>query len=275
MDMQALINQYQQHLVAALLARIAATEAAVGNMFGFEMLRHGDATLVMAHHWPRRPDQIPFDRVYAYAAPAAATRDPILERVASAQVDAIVEVLDDAQHTATEARLHQEQFTPRWEIPWFHLRLDQWTAPPSALVFVRKIEPHETARFATLLIQGYGYHGMEATFWHTFARYGYTAPGFHCFVAEVNDVPIAGGVLHIHDTIALVDGAATVPQYRGLGAQKALLTARMHYAREHGCTYAVSRTGAGSISHQNMEKLGLSIVARSRAWRRAIVSPGT
>ena len=123
------------------------------------------------------------------------------------------------------------------------------------------------AYFATVLVQGYAYTGAHATYWHTFAQYGYTAPGFHCFVAEVNAVPIGVGVLHLAGTTALVDGAATLPPYRGRGAQTALLVARLHYARDQGCTYAVSRTERGSISQQNMAKLGLRVVTHSTAWR--------
>jgi GNAT superfamily N-acetyltransferase len=122
-------------------------------------------------------------------------------------------------------------------------------------------------QFATVLVHGYGYTGMQATYWHTFAQYGYTAPGFHCFVAELNAAPVGAGVLHLAGPTALVDGAATLPPYRGQGVQKALLAARMQYARDHGCAYAVSRTGYGSISQQNMEKLGLTMVTHSTAWR--------
>jgi GNAT superfamily N-acetyltransferase len=108
---------------------------------------------------------------------------------------------------------------------------------------------------------------VQATYWRTFAEHGYTASGFHCFVAELNGVPIGAGVLHLAGATALVDGAATLPEYRGRGAQTALFVARMQYAREHGCGYAVSRTARGSVSQQNMEKLGLTVVTYSTAWR--------
>ncbi len=86
-------------------------------------------------------------------------------------------------------------------------------------------------------------------------------------MAEVDSTPIGVGVLHLAGATALIDGAATLPQYRGRGAQTALLGARLQYAREQGCAYAVSRTGRGSISQQNMEKLGLTVVTHSTAWR--------
>ena len=75
------------------------------------------------------------------------------------------------------------------------------------------------------------------------------------------------GVLHIEGTTAPSTSAATLPQYRGLGTQTALLATRIQYAKDQGCQYAVSRTGRGSISQQNMEKLGMTIVSYSTAWR--------
>ncbi len=269
------IAQYEQHLVAALRLRIAATEAVVGNVFGFETLQHNATTLVMAHQWPRTPEQIPFDRVYSYRVLAPAAHDPILTHLETAKIDAVVEVLAGAQQDLTEARLHREQFAPSWEIPWLQVRTDQVTAPLSTHVHVRKVGHHEMERFASVFTRGYEYQDAQATYWHTFAKYGYTAPGFHCFFAETNGTPVGVGVLHIRDTIALVDGAATLPDYRGQGAQKALLAARIHYARDHGCTYAFSRTRSGSISQRNMERLGFVVVARCSAWRRNTESTGS
>jgi len=124
--------------------------------------------------------------------------------------------------------------------------------------------------FAALFVEAYAYRGASAAAWHTFVRHGYRAAGFHCFVAEMNHVPLGVGVLHLQGTTALVDGAATVPHARGLGVQKALLAARVEYARAQGCTHAFSRTGAGSISQQNLEKVGFHEVCRTLAWRRTI-----
>jgi GNAT superfamily N-acetyltransferase len=266
------ITWYQQHLVAALRRRIAATEAALGNVFGFETIQRDATTLVRAHRWPNTMDHIPFDRVYNYRVLAPTTPDPILTHLQASKVDAVVEVLAGAPHDPTAAHLHREQFAPSWEISWLQVRTDQCTAPLSVHIRVRKVGHHEMEHFAALFTEGYEYRDVQATYWHTFAQYGYTAPGFHCFVAEINGTPVGVGVLHIEGAVAFVDGAATLPSYRGQGAQKALLTARIRYARNHGCTYAFSRTRCGSISQRNMEQLGFVVIARSWAWRRIVGS---
>jgi GNAT superfamily N-acetyltransferase len=262
-----LVNRYQQHLVDALLTRVAATDAVRHDLFGFEIVHHGTATAVLAHGWPRPPDEVPFNRVYHYTALDAAAADPLLDRVSGPAVDAVVEVLAGPHEVAAATQLRRAGWTPRWQIPWLHVPLAEVTALAPRRVQVRRVLPTELAQFANVLVQGYGYVGVQATYWRTFAEHGYTAPGFHCFVAELNGVPIGAGVLHLAGATALVDGAATLPEYRGRGAQTALFVARMQYAREHGCRYAVSRTGRGSVSQQNMEKLGLTVVTYSTAWR--------
>ena len=60
-----------------------------------------------------------------------------------------------------------------------------------------------------------------------------------CFLAELHGVPIATGALAIHDRVALLAGASTVPQSRRQGAQGALLEARLRYAAQAGCDLAM------------------------------------
>ncbi len=262
-----MIERYQQQLVDALIARVKCAKAASPSPFGFESHRHGQATLVHARSWPDAADQLPFARVFHYEAPATASPDPILARCTDDRIDAIFEVLPGSHSARTSEYLRQHNFTPRWEIPWLDIKTEQFSATGETRHIIRQVARHEMEQFADLFVEGYGYSGVQAAFWHAFARYGYMAADFHCFVAEVQRQPAAFGVVHIKENIALVDGAATLPRFRGLGLQKALLTARIRYAHERGCTYAFSRTGRGSISQRNLETVGLRVVCHSTAWR--------
>jgi MFS-type transporter involved in bile tolerance (Atg22 family) len=75
-------------------------------------------------------------------------------------------------------------------------------------------------------------------------------------------------ILHLDHDSALVDGAATLPAYRGRGLQKALLSARLLHANEQGALHAFSRTSLGSISQANLQKMGMQVFTQSTAWRR-------
>jgi len=90
-----------------------------------------------------------------------------------------------------------------------------------------------------------------------------------CFLAELDGVAGAAGVLILHEGVALFGGAATVPELRRRGLQGALLTARMQYAQEHGCDLAMMVTEAGSESQRNAERKGFRVAYTRLKWRKA------
>jgi GNAT superfamily N-acetyltransferase len=79
------------------------------------------------------------------------------------------------------------------------------------------------------------------------------------FLGEWAGQPIAAGSLTIHEGIALLAGASTIPEWRGRGAQKMLLGARLKYALEIGCDVAMMCAEPGSISQRNAERHGFRV----------------
>jgi GNAT superfamily N-acetyltransferase len=262
-----LVELCQQHLIHAWCERVRHAERAIGDQFGFEIAQRGGTTLLLAHRWPQAAAGVPFHRVFNYHAPPDTVRDPMLDRLADEHIDAVIEVLPGAHQPHTERMLHTYYYQPVWSIPWLYIPTEQFSfGIPAASV--ERIGPVDLGVFAALLITGYGYTGLEAEAWRTFAQFGYAAPQFSCFLASHDQRPAALGVLHLHQDSALVDGAATLPQHRGLGLQKVLLATRILYARECGARHAFSRTGSGSISQANMHKVGMRLLVESAAWRR-------
>ena len=263
-----LVDRCQQHLIHALHARIQQTEQMVGDQFGFEIIQRDATVAFLAHHWPHAQDKPAFHRVFNFTALADTLRDPLLERLVDERIDAIVEVLPgmDAEAAATVLRAYHYQ--PVWSIPWLYLPLQSFSFSPVADSLVQLGKQSDLAQLAEVLIAAYGYAGEEASAWRTFAAYGYRAPGFAAFLATLDNQPAAAGILHLHQDSALVDGAATLPAYRGRGLQKALLGARLLHAKEQGAQYAFSRTGLGSISQANLQKMGMQLLTQSTAWRR-------
>ena len=88
-----------------------------------------------------------------------------------------------------------------------------------------------------------------------------------CFLAEMDGLPGAAGVLCLHEGVALFGGAATVPEMRRRGLQSALLEARMRYAAEQGCDLLMMVTEAGSQSQRNGERIGFHIAYTRTKWR--------
>jgi len=72
---------------------------------------------------------------------------------------------------------------------------------------------------------------------------------------------VAGGAsLRIHDGVAILCGAATLPAHRRRGVQTALLLARLAEAGLAGCDLAVVTTQPGSRSQENVHKQGFALL---------------
>jgi GNAT superfamily N-acetyltransferase len=87
------------------------------------------------------------------------------------------------------------------------------------------------------------------------------------FLAELDGRPGATGMLSIHDGVALLGGAATVPEFRRRGLQSALLRARLRYAADHGCDIAMMAALPGSDSQRNAERRGFRIAYTRTKWK--------
>jgi hypothetical protein len=91
------------------------------------------------------------------------------------------------------------------------------------------------------------------------------------FLAEFDGQPIATGAMFIHDGVALLAGASTIPEGRRQGAQLALLESRLRYAAERGCDIAMMCALPGSASQRNAERQGFRIAYTRIKW--SLTSP--
>ena len=94
------------------------------------------------------------------------------------------------------------------------------------------------------------------------------AAGMTCFLAEIGGEPVAAGGLAVHGGVALLAGASTVPAWRGRGAQRALLGARLWHAASLGCDLAMMGAAPGSASQRNAERAGFRIAYTRIKWGR-------
>jgi hypothetical protein len=92
-----------------------------------------------------------------------------------------------------------------------------------------------------------------------------------CYLARVDGAVAGGGTLTMHDGIAGLFGASTLPAFRKRGVQKALLEARMARAVEARCDLAVCLAQPGSISQRNVMRQDFSVlytrVKFERGWQ--------
>ena len=96
---------------------------------------------------------------------------------------------------------------------------------------------------------------IEAIFADTFAT-----PSFERFIAHRDGVVAGGASLRIHQGVAQLAGAATLPDHRRLGVQTALLRYRLLDAARRGCDIAVVTTQPGSKSTENVQRFGFALL---------------
>ena len=79
------------------------------------------------------------------------------------------------------------------------------------------------------------------------------------FLAFVEGEPAGGGMLGIVGDVALLSGDAVLPRFRGRGLQKALIQARLAWARERGCALACAGTAPATPSQRSYEACGFRV----------------
>lgn len=136
-------------------------------------------------------------------------------------------------------------------------------------ISVRLIDAHEVAIWSRVAAEAWGTESPDLkSFLESMGAVVARARGVTCFLAERDGEPIATGALNIHNGVALLAGAATIPAARKQGAQRELLRARLEFAAEHDIELAMVVTLPGSASQRNAERQGFRPVYTRAKWHR-------
>jgi GNAT superfamily N-acetyltransferase len=86
-------------------------------------------------------------------------------------------------------------------------------------------------------------------------------PGWSCYVAYEGETPAGAGALFVYEQIGWLGLGATLPGFRGRGAQSAILAARIEEARRRGASTVTTETGElaegrPSSSYRNIIRAG-------------------
>ncbi|MFC3860116.1 GNAT family N-acetyltransferase [Deinococcus antarcticus] len=116
--------------------------------------------------------------------------------------------------------------------------------------------------WAQLSAQGFG-PGTE-TIMGLVARH----PRVQRLVAERNGVAMASAALQVSAGVAALYGTSTHPEYRGRGAQAALLAHRLHLAQQQGATLASVFVTPGTPSERNIQRSGFRLAGMRLTFTR-------
>ncbi len=145
------------------------------------------------------------------------------------------------------------------------------TPAPDSSVLVRRVDAQnaeEPEQWARVAAEGWGETPELAAFVREIGRVSARASGTHCFLAELEGRAIGAAALHIHEGVALLAGASTIPAARRRGGQRALLAARLRFALAQGCDLAMMGAAPGSASQRNAERQGFRIAYTRIKWAR-------
>jgi hypothetical protein len=135
-------------------------------------------------------------------------------------------------------------------------------------VHVRPIAIDEARTWADATALGWGETPELGDFMREMGVVMASSRNVTAFVAEIDGEVAATGALSIHDGVALLAGASTIPPFRGRGAQNALLRARLLTAADHGCDLAAMGALPGSASQRNAERQEFRVAYTRTKWAR-------
>ncbi|HKQ51851.1 MAG TPA: GNAT family N-acetyltransferase [Pyrinomonadaceae bacterium] len=142
------------------------------------------------------------------------------------------------------------------------------SAPLNERLRVRTIREGEYELWAQTAARGWSSGFPELTdFMLELSGVSARRAGGLSFIAELDGEAIATGALSIHEGVALLAGASTVPEARKQGAQRALLETRLATAAERGCDLAMMCALPGSASQRNAERQGFRIAYTRIKWK--------
>ena len=143
--------------------------------------------------------------------------------------------------------------------------------PVNPEIKTRIVDESEADRWAEVSAAGWATeHEGLADFMLAFGKIAARNQGGHPFIAEIDDRPIAAGGFQIYDDICILAGASTIPEARRMGAQNALLTDRLQYGTDRGCSLAMMCALPGSQSQKNAQKNGFSIAYTRTKWQLSV-----
>jgi GNAT superfamily N-acetyltransferase len=121
---------------------------------------------------------------------------------------------------------------------------------------VRPVLPGERDLWIDVVAAGHDSNG-EVPGWvrHMLGSIAFV-PKATALLASVDGRPAGGGVVFVRQGVAFLRSASTMPQFRRMGVQSALIEARLEIASRSGCDFAFSATGLNNESARNMERFG-------------------
>jgi GNAT superfamily N-acetyltransferase len=226
---------------------------------GIGIKQFGEATALRSQHTPGNAN---FNRVIGLTEANTEHVDEILDFYRDVNLRPHLELVPGLIGDQLPRRLHQRgaYHSAFNAVTWGTPGKDARTPAPG--VEAHPVAEGERDVFLSVFLEGFGAPTTSAAnmqFW-------LNAPGWHLYLATVDDAPAGAALLYIDDGIGYMAAASTIPAMRGRGCQTALLNRRIAEAARHGCELVTAQCAFGSISHLNMQRVGMQMAYNKAIW---------
>lgn len=123
---------------------------------------------------------------------------------------------------------------------------------------VRPARPEESERYLQAVFPNFLPEGLTEEA-RELSEVMFGSEGMYPFLALVDGRDAGGGALLVHEGVALLAGAATLPAFRRRGVQAAVQAARIDLARRLGCNLLTQMAQPGGSSQRNAERRGMRV----------------
>jgi len=127
--------------------------------------------------------------------------------------------------------------------------------------------PPDIQEFSTVLLTGHGLSKDQLTNAVPLNTPMAAVEGARLYLATVDGRPAAAGALFVDNRIGHLANASTMPGFRGLGCQTALIERRLQDAAAAGCSRASVVAMWDSQSHRNLARAGFRTAYTKAVWR--------
>ncbi|PFK32193.1 GNAT family N-acetyltransferase [Bacillus cereus] len=141
-----------------------------------------------------------------------------------------------------------------------------YPAPYSQKISIRELEEHEFHIFADIYVQGFRMPSFTKEGVRQNNQILFGKPGWHFYVAMIENVPASIGVLYMNQGIASLAASATLPAFQRRGCHTLLIQQRIHTAFTSQCQLLVGQALFGSASQNNMERCGMNAAYTKSIW---------
>lgn len=139
-------------------------------------------------------------------------------------------------------------------------------APVLEDVVIRELPRDEVGPWAEVIVAASDMPAEIGRAWTDLEALLARASHHHRFVAEIDGMPVATGSVHTHRGVGWLRAGSVLPEFRGRGLQRALISARSDHARRVGCDLIGASTIEGGASARNVARLGFTRIATRRSY---------